>query len=173
MGILYSFDKVEPEASIFVVQLGHWITAFFSMTFATNVICTGASSAYPRRTHTETLSANARMAALVAYRIWTINRAHVFRGFRHRNLRPVLVLIVESGALYSATLLALLVLYNVGSWFQYVVLDAVSAIVVSALPPEPTSRMGTLIIVLHRESCSRSSCCASRRACRAQRARLR
>ena len=54
IGILYSFDKVEPEASIFVVQLGHWITAFFSMTFATNVICTGAPSAYPHCTRTET-----------------------------------------------------------------------------------------------------------------------
>ncbi|KZT64356.1 hypothetical protein DAEQUDRAFT_769764 [Daedalea quercina L-15889] len=105
VGILYSFDKVDPEASIFVVQLGHWITAFFSMTFATNVICT----------------------ALVAYRIWAINRTHLF--FRYQDLRPVMVLIVESGALYSATLLALLILYNVGSWFQYVVLDAVSSIV--------------------------------------------
>ncbi|KAI8983404.1 hypothetical protein BD414DRAFT_418722 [Trametes punicea] len=105
IGILYSFDKVVPQASIFVVQLGHWITAFFSMTFVTNVICT----------------------VLVAYRIWAMNRKTV--SFRHRKLRPVMVLIVESGAVYSATLLALLILYNVDSWFQYVVLDAVSAIV--------------------------------------------
>ncbi|KAH9838081.1 uncharacterized protein C8Q71DRAFT_723302 [Rhodofomes roseus] len=105
VGILYSFDKVDPEASIFVVQLGHWITAFFSMTFATNAICT----------------------ALVAYRIWAVNRTYLF--FRYRDLRPVMVLIVESGAWYSATLLVLLILYNVDSWFQYVVLDAVSSIV--------------------------------------------
>ncbi|KAI0336217.1 hypothetical protein GY45DRAFT_1316329 [Cubamyces sp. BRFM 1775] len=104
VGILYSFDKVVPQALIFVVQLGHWITAFFSMTFATNVICT----------------------VLVAYRIWSLNRKFLFR---HEKLRPVMVLIVESGAFYSATLLALLVLYNADSWFQYVVLDAVSAIV--------------------------------------------
>ena len=84
------------------------------------------------------MSTNVHTAVLVAYRIWEINRAHVFTGFRHRNLRPVLVLIVESGALYSSTLLVLLVLYNVGSWFQYVVLDAVSAIVVSAPPLETT-----------------------------------
>ena len=43
-----------------------------------------------------------------------------------------MLLIVESGALYSTTLLALLILYNVDSWFQYVVLDAISAVVVSA-----------------------------------------
>ena len=69
--------------------------------------------------------------ALVAYRIWVINRKHL--SFRHRKLRPVMVLIVESGAFYSATLLALLILYNVDSWFQYVVLDAVSPIVVSVI----------------------------------------
>ncbi|KAI0652663.1 hypothetical protein C8Q79DRAFT_1005830 [Trametes meyenii] len=105
VGILYAFDRVDPQASIFVVQLGHWITAFFSMTFSTNVICT----------------------SLVAYRIWAINRTHL--SFRHRALRPAMILIVESGALYSATLLALLVLYNADSWFQYVILDAVSPIV--------------------------------------------
>jgi len=107
VGILYSFDKVVPQADIFVVQLGHWITSFFSMTFATNVICT----------------------ALVAYRVWSLNRTRKHMSFRHRALRPALVLIVESGAMYSATLLALLILYNVDSWFQYVVLDSVSPIV--------------------------------------------
>ncbi len=48
-----------------------------------------------------------------------------------------MILIVESGAFYSATLLALLILYNVDSWFQYVVLDAVSPIVVSAAASLP------------------------------------
>ncbi|KAJ3002432.1 hypothetical protein NUW54_g5851 [Trametes sanguinea] len=105
IGILYSFDKVVPQASIFVVQLNHWITAFFSMTFVTNFICT----------------------ALVAFRVWAKNRSTL--SLKHHKLRPVMVLIVESSACYSATLLALLILYNVNSWFQYVVLDAVSAIV--------------------------------------------
>ncbi|KAI0761630.1 hypothetical protein BD413DRAFT_485645 [Trametes elegans] len=105
VGILYSFDKTVPQASIFVVQLNHWITAYFSMTFATNVICT----------------------ALVAYRVWAINQKPL--SFMHNRLRSVMVLILESGAIYSATLLALLILYNTDSWFQYVVLDAVSPIV--------------------------------------------
>ncbi|KAI0632005.1 hypothetical protein C8Q77DRAFT_1158687 [Trametes polyzona] len=105
VGILYSFDKVVPEAPIFAIRLSRWITAFFSMTFSTNAICT----------------------ALVSVRMWKINHGH--SSFRHHRLRPVMVLIVESGAVYSATLLALLILYNVGSWFQYVVLDAVSPIV--------------------------------------------
>ena len=128
IGILYSFAKVVPEASIFVVQLSHWITAFFSMTFATNLICTGASLV-PHIGPLFTADGGPDSSALVAYRIYFINRKHL--SFRHRKLRPVMVLIVESGAFYSATLLALLILYNVDSWFQYVVLDAVSPIVVS------------------------------------------
>ncbi|KAJ6576706.1 hypothetical protein DFH09DRAFT_1031478 [Mycena vulgaris] len=104
IGILWAFDKV-GRAEIFAEELSHWITSFFSMTFATNVICT----------------------ALVAYRVWAINRKHV--SFRGRKLRSLMLLIVESGAIYSATLMVLLILYNVDSWFQYVVLDAVSPIV--------------------------------------------
>lgn len=74
------------------------------MTFATNVICT----------------------VLVAYRIWYINRKQLVAS-RNRRLRPLMLLIVESGAIYSATLLVLLILYNADSWFQYVILDSVSS----------------------------------------------
>ena len=71
------------------------------------------------------------LIALVAYRVWLVNRKRL--SFRAGKLRPVMLLIVESGAFYSATLLALLILYNADSWFQYVVLDAVSPIVVSVI----------------------------------------
>ncbi|KAF9458795.1 hypothetical protein BDZ94DRAFT_1325225 [Collybia nuda] len=105
IGILYSFARVVPEAEIFVIELKQWIVSFFSMTLATNIICTG----------------------LVAFRIWHINRQNV--SFSNNSLRPVMLLVIESGAIYSATLLVLLILYEVESWFQYVLLDAVSPIV--------------------------------------------
>ena len=41
IGILYSFAKVVPEAEIFVDELQNWIVSFFSLTLATNIICTG------------------------------------------------------------------------------------------------------------------------------------
>lgn len=104
-GILYSFAKVVPEAEIFVVKLSQWIVAFFSMTLATNIICT----------------------ALVAYRIWYINRRSI--SFSEHSLRPIMLLVIESGAIYSVTLTTLLILYKAKSWFQYVLLDAVSPIV--------------------------------------------
>ena len=61
--------------------------------------------------------------ALVAFRIWFINRrTAVFTG---SSLRPVIFLVIESGALYSITLLAMLILYVTQSPFQYVLVDAV------------------------------------------------
>ncbi|KAH9923659.1 uncharacterized protein B0H18DRAFT_1120304 [Fomitopsis serialis] len=129
VGILYSFDKVDPEASIFVVQLGHWITAFFSMTFATNVVCTGA---FPSFVPDIISCRGTRVRILCKYSVGGVpdlGRQPDPSFLQVPGPAPVMILIVESGALYSATLLALLILYNVDSWFQYVVLDAVSSIV--------------------------------------------
>lgn len=122
---------VVPEAEIFAVQLQKWILTFFSMTFATNIICTCEHS------HTQSVSALAWLnsfLALVAFRIWhnMKRESAVFGG--GRNLRPVLFLVVESGAVYSATLLALLVLYKTESWFQYVLLDVVRTRLFNSIP---------------------------------------
>ncbi|KAJ3920432.1 hypothetical protein F5877DRAFT_89463 [Lentinula edodes] len=99
IGILYSFAHIE-DAEVFALQLQDWIVSFFSLTLSTNFICT----------------------ALVAYRIWYINRAVI--NFTHHSWNPVVLLVIESGAIYSATLLSLLILYKAESWFQYVLLDA-------------------------------------------------
>ncbi|KAJ4483341.1 hypothetical protein J3R30DRAFT_3402085 [Lentinula aciculospora] len=104
IGILYSFAHI-GDAEVFAVQLQNWIVSFFSLTLSTNFICT----------------------ALVAYRIWHVNRSVM--TFTHRNWNPVMLLVIESGAIYSATLLSLLILYKAESWFQYVLLDAISPIV--------------------------------------------
>lgn len=39
-----------------------------------------------------------------------------------------MLLVIESGAIYSATLTTLIILYKVRSWFQYVLVDAVCSI---------------------------------------------
>jgi len=106
ISILYYFAKIgEDQAQVFAMQLQNWIVSFFSLTLATNIICT----------------------ALVAYRIWHVNRSVI--TFTNRSWHPVTLLIVESGAIYSVTLISLLILYKSESWFQYVVLDSVSSIV--------------------------------------------
>lgn len=46
-------------------------------------------------------------------------------NFVESSYRPIVLLIIESGAVYSFTLMTLLILYKQHSWFQYVLLDAV------------------------------------------------
>lgn len=66
--------------------------------------------------------------ALIAFRIWWTHRkikdlAVVRSG---QGILPAMVIIIESGSIYSACLVILLSLYLLGSYAQYIVLDAVS-----------------------------------------------
>jgi len=104
IGVLYSFAKT-ADGVIFLQDLAQWILSFFSLTLATNLICT----------------------SLLAIKIWTVNSftSHVMGN----DLRPVLLVILETGAIYSATLITLLICYQEGSWAQYLLIDAVPPIV--------------------------------------------
>ncbi|KAJ6495811.1 hypothetical protein C8R47DRAFT_1042987 [Mycena vitilis] len=121
VGILYSFAVVVPEAEIFVVQLQQWIVSFFSLTLATNIVCTSRLVCLLYK------AAHFLVKGLVAYRLWSIN--HQIAEFVNNRFTPIILLVIESGAIYSATLMTLLILYKTKSWFQYVLLDAISPIV--------------------------------------------
>ena len=60
---------------------------------------------------------------LIAARLWWANRTII--NFAAVSYKPVFFLVLESGAVYTCTLTALLILYKAGSWFQYVLLDSV------------------------------------------------
>lgn len=62
---------------------------------------------------------------MIAARIWNLNRGSL-NGEHGGSLQPVMRIILESGAIYSGTLILLLVLFEIKSWLQYVVVDAVS-----------------------------------------------
>jgi len=105
IGILVSFSRAEL-GEVFREDLRRWIVVFFVTTLTTNLICT----------------------TLIATKIWKINSftaTHVFEN----KMRPAMLVILESGAIYSGTLFALLVAYLVKSWSQYLIVDAVSPIV--------------------------------------------
>lgn len=70
-----------------------------------------------------------RSLGLIAGRIWWVNKL----SGSTRSLVPVIVVVVESGALYSVFLITLVTTYVSGSWFYIAVMDAVS-------PPPPPSR---------------------------------
>jgi hypothetical protein len=64
-------------------------------------------------------------AALIAVRIWKVNRlsAHIIDN---SDLKSVMLVILESGAIYSCMLLAMLICHFCGlNWVSYLLLDAV------------------------------------------------
>ena len=61
--------------------------------------------------------------ALIAVKIWKINSFS--SQIVGHSLTPVMLVVIESGAIYSCTLITLLACYLAKSWVQYLVLDSV------------------------------------------------
>jgi len=103
LSISHVFDKL---FQLFSSSLAGWATSFFSISLAQNIITT----------------------CLIVYRIWRVNM-DVARGPGSRSLWPVISVILESGAIYSSTLLVLLATYASGSFAQYIALDMLVPII--------------------------------------------
>jgi len=106
IGTLHAFTQVTPTTAVFIVDLQHWILAFFVLTLTTNFTCT----------------------CLIAGRIWWVHRTTQGR-VGGPNLAAPMILVIESGAIYSICLIILIILYASGSFAQYIALDAVSQVV--------------------------------------------
>ncbi|KAF9475584.1 hypothetical protein BDN70DRAFT_908071 [Pholiota conissans] len=97
--ILYFFAKT-PYIPAPNHILNRWFYFFPTITLITNLLCTG----------------------LIAYRIWHINSR--MGSLVGNSLRPVLLLVIESGAIYSATLITLLIVYGTQLLITNILLDA-------------------------------------------------
>ncbi|KAL5530981.1 hypothetical protein ACEPAG_3857 [Sanghuangporus baumii] len=102
----HSVSQALPGDLIYVAKVKRWGTAFYAITLVTNFICT----------------------VLIALRIWWIGHRSSM-SFTSRNLSPVLAIIIESGAVYSATLITLIVTYTINDWSHYFFLDAICPVV--------------------------------------------
>ncbi|KIK54235.1 hypothetical protein GYMLUDRAFT_249693 [Collybiopsis luxurians FD-317 M1] len=109
IGTLQAFARASPEAPVFITELQQWVVSFFSLTLATNFLCT----------------------SLIAARIWWTHRRMTGTDMAvfGRSTMPAAVVIIESGAIYSACLIILLSLYLSGSFAQYIALDAVIQVI--------------------------------------------
>jgi len=101
-GVIHELNTASNGA--YLVNTG-WIISFIAMTLSTNIFCT----------------------SLIAVKIWKINS--LSSQFVAHSLTPVMLVVVESGAIYSCCLIALLVCYLTGSWGQYLILDSIASIV--------------------------------------------
>ncbi|KAJ7439817.1 hypothetical protein B0H11DRAFT_556553 [Mycena galericulata] len=107
-GTTYVFTTVHPGNVIFLTSIVPWITAWTTLTLSTNVICT----------------------CLIGFRIVRSKIAlrNTSRVGRDR-LSSTLIIIVESAAIYSATLVALITSYLCGNNGQYVVIDMTVSVI--------------------------------------------
>ncbi|KAF7307995.1 hypothetical protein MKEN_01161200 [Mycena kentingensis (nom. inval.)] len=98
----------------FIILAGHsgifskgpvpWITSFFAASLALNIFCTAA----------------------IAYRIL---RTRTMRSFTSSRVQTALIIFVESAAIYSASVLALVVVYLLGSSVHFILLDLTTSII--------------------------------------------
>ncbi|KDR79637.1 hypothetical protein GALMADRAFT_137431 [Galerina marginata CBS 339.88] len=107
IGALQEVGRASPDASVFVASIQHWIASLFTLTLLTNFSST----------------------TLIAFRIWSTHRQTKDIVGSGRGILPAMVVIIESGSIYSACLVILLSLYLLGSYAQYIVLDAVTQII--------------------------------------------
>ncbi|KAJ7756526.1 hypothetical protein B0H14DRAFT_2977575 [Mycena olivaceomarginata] len=105
-GATVAFSRTARGSQVFLTNLLPWITSFLSLTFCTNVFCT----------------------SFLAYRILRIQRQ--VRGISQGNQATnAVVIVVESAALYSFSILSLLIAYLMDSNAQYTVLDLTSPLI--------------------------------------------
>jgi len=104
--VCWEFSRSEPGNVVFDSVLAPWITSAFSMTLSTTVICTG----------------------LIAFRIWRSQRL-LKQARVHSTLLPVMVMIVESGAIYSAALISIIAAFASGNNSQYIIIDFLPSLI--------------------------------------------
>jgi len=106
-GSVYTVAHSGSADSIFIARIGQWITAFYATTLACNFIAT----------------------SLLAYRLWSIDQAAYGLRIGESRIRPALMIVMDAGILYSATLFAALLCFVQKSNGQYVVLDMIMPII--------------------------------------------
>lgn len=106
IGIEVVIGTAGATTNLFATSLATWAQSFFAISLVQNVLTT----------------------FLIVYRIWRVNIGVTALGQNH-SLWPVMAVVLESGAVYSSTLLLLLMTYVSGSFAQYIALDMLVPII--------------------------------------------
>ncbi|KIJ09556.1 hypothetical protein PAXINDRAFT_17343 [Paxillus involutus ATCC 200175] len=95
---------------IFLRQTGQWIISFYSTALATNLVATG----------------------LLIVKLWVADRSDVglrFTSTSRSVVRPILVIIIECGAVYSLSMITMLAVYLSASNISYIMIDMIGQII--------------------------------------------
>jgi len=102
---------------VFEYETGQWVISFYSTAIATNIIATSYDIS--------TVASWICYLGILAFKLWLIHRCS--SGIRTTKSRayPILILIMECGALYSMSLVTMLATYLAASNSAYIVIDTV------------------------------------------------
>ncbi|KIM81615.1 hypothetical protein PILCRDRAFT_821390 [Piloderma croceum F 1598] len=105
IGSMYALSQ--GSAAVFAPFISRWIKSFYATSLSTNLLST----------------------LLLAYRIWSIDRQTLSVRVTKSHLRPILSVVIDSGLLYSFTLVAALVCFTLESHGQNIILNMISPII--------------------------------------------
>lgn len=121
IGTIYVIGQPETNAVNVFQTTVRWTTAYYGLAIGTNLLSTGKACIRHRaRGHHEP------SVGLLAFRIWSVIRKTSQYRTSTSYASRMLATIVECGAVYSATLAAMLVAFSVGSNSAYFIIDIVS-----------------------------------------------
>ncbi|KAF9033239.1 hypothetical protein BDZ89DRAFT_1062987 [Hymenopellis radicata] len=108
-GIFSRADYWANPEEAFAPATENWVISFYSLALATNVLAT----------------------CILAVKLWMVNRdlARCLKGCQRSNIYPLVLVILECGALYSISLSTMLIVYVVRSRASYLVINIVSQII--------------------------------------------
>ena len=139
------------QSGVFAGALQKWITAFWATALSTNLMATRTCSHSHECTFLTLLPL---LPVLLICRIWYVDhKATRLRSYQQSQLRPILQILIDAGAIYSLTLLVALICFVSRTNGQYVVLDMVSP---SYLDEESLTEMLSLTSRSRPSSLSRS-----------------
>ena len=126
VGSIYSVSRTTPnDTDIYSNESGYWITSFYASTLACNLLSSGELTQFQGSGYTFI----GTLLGLLAYRIWTIERSvGSMRATKNGTMLPILRVLVDAAALYSAALFTTLICFVNANNGQRVVVDMVSLV---------------------------------------------
>ena len=124
IGSPYTCSRV-TQNEVFSGSISQWITSFWATALATNLLTTRTWSHFHGCV---LLNLFPLLPVLLVCRIWYIDRkATKLRGHQQSQLKHILHILVDAGAIYSLSLLVALICFVSRSNGQFVILDLVSS----------------------------------------------
>jgi len=128
--VIYRCYVVWGRFDIIILPSMAWLASLGTIIYILNSFAHGTISGNKILIfYATTLSANLTATSLLAFRIWKADRAARKNNSPHSSLRPLLIVIIESGALYSVTLIMALVTVIHFLPMEYVVNSIIPAVI--------------------------------------------